>query len=128
MPDQDGGGKTSVKEVFSMADCETLLTDWVDIPSYGMAFRFQFIRQSNNQIHIYILSQPPYAYGQATGGHDTHRYGLPDRPYICYDPMPTNMSDAKIIALEWAKRTAYYIRNGKWFQKGELSGSRRNLI
>ena len=104
-----------------MSDRETLLIDWVDIPEYGMSFKFKFVRQSNGDIHIYILSQPQYRSGQKTGGHDTHRYGLPNNPYICYDPMPRNMNDARMISIEWAKRTAYYIRNNKWFQKGELS-------
>jgi len=105
-----------------MSDRETLLIDWVDVPSYGMSLKLKFVKQSNGDIHIYILSQPPYQRGQATDGHSTHRYGLSDdNPFICYDPMPRNMKDAKVIAREWAVRTAYYIRHGKWFQKGELS-------
>lgn len=79
-----------------------------------MSFKFKFALQGNGIIHIYILSQPSYRSGQKTDGHTTHRYGLSSgRPYICYEPMPRNMSDAKAIALEWAKRTGYYIRSGK---------------
>jgi hypothetical protein len=94
---------------------QTLLVDWVDIPQYGMEFKFKFIEQSDGVINIYILNQPSYRSGQSTGGHSTHRYGLPDNPYICYEPNPRNLSDAKVVASEWARRTAYYIRNGKWF-------------
>ncbi|MDF7824363.1 hypothetical protein P4B35_10100 [Pontiellaceae bacterium B12227] len=108
-----------------MADKETLRLVKYDIfnEEYGdMSFHFRFVRQDDDDIRIYILDQPSYAPGQKTGGHSTHRYGLGSgKPYICYEPMPQNMEDAEIIAEEWAKRTAYYIKNKKWFQKGELS-------
>lgn len=105
-----------------MAGRETLLEDWFDVWSYDMSFFFKFVRQSSGEIRTYILHQPPYRPGQATDAHTTHRYGLSaGKPYICYEPMPRNMDDAKVIAREWAKRTAYYIKYDKWFQKGELS-------
>ncbi len=88
---------------------------------YAMSFRLRFMLQTNRAIRIDILSQPPYKRHQAQGGHATHRYGLPDHPYICYEPMPTNLRDAKIIAAEWANRTAYYIKTGRWLKEGEWS-------
>ena len=99
-----------------MGDLRRLSKDSYDISSYGMTFTFEYVQQDNGTIHIYILRQPSYKPGQETGGHETHRYGLGDgRPYICFDPMPRSLSSAKAISAEWAKRTAYYIRYGKWF-------------
>lgn len=104
-----------------MADKRVLLEDWVDVSEYNMSFKFNFVEQTDGTIFIYILSQPSYKSGQDTSGHATHRYGLSSGIlYICYDPQPRNLQDAKVIALEWAKRTSYYIKFGKWFNKGEL--------
>lgn len=98
-----------------MADRRTLYKDHVDIGGgYNHTYQFEFIEQDDGTIHIYILRQPSYQSGQDTGGHNTHRYGVGSRPYICYDPMPRTLSDAKNIALEWAKRTSYYIRHNAW--------------
>ncbi|WP_319470093.1 hypothetical protein [uncultured Pseudodesulfovibrio sp.] len=101
-----------------MPDLKRLHKDSYDIPSYGMSFTFDYVKQDNGTIHIYILRQPAYKPGQAIGGHETHRYGLgEERPYICYDPMPRSLSSAKAISAEWARRTAYYIRYGRWLNK-----------
>ena len=102
-----------------MSDVETLLEDYVDVPAYHMSFKFKFVKQSSGEVYVYILQQPSYRADQPQSGHATHRYGVGDRPYICYDPQPRDLATAKTIAQEWAIRTAYYIRHGKWFNKGE---------
>jgi hypothetical protein len=96
-----------------------------DIKSSGysnMSFKFKYVEMDNGDINIYILDQPAYRAGQDTDGHTTHRYGIgsSEGPYICYEPMPRNSSDAKIISEEWAMRTAYYIKFGKWYNKGDM--------
>ena len=100
-----------------MSDKHSLGVVYYDITSggYNMAFKFEFIEQTNGTIHIYILKQPDYASGQATDDHSTHRHGLgSNRPHICYAPKPTDISNAIKIAEGWAQRTAYYIKHKEW--------------
>ena len=92
---------------------------WYDVTPDGRrvySFHFRFMEQFGGAIHIEILSQPPYPAGRASDGHATHRYGLgtPGHPYICYDPMPRSLRDAKEIAAGWARRTVNYQQFGRW--------------
>jgi len=92
---------------------------WYDVTperSRVYSFHFRLMEQPAGTIHIEILSQPPYPNGRAADGHSTHRYGLGTSgyPFICFDPMPTNVSAAKAIAAGWASRTVLYQRNGWW--------------
>lgn len=65
-----------------------------------------------NEVRIYITNQPSYE-GRDSGAHETHRYGISSgRPYICFEPPPTNLKDAINIAKEWAERTERYIDYG----------------
>ncbi len=77
-------------------------------------FRWSFEQQANGTVRAYILAQPDYE-GRDEDGHSTHRYGLGERPYICYDPMPDNLQDAINIAKVWAEKTEAYIRWGETF-------------
>jgi hypothetical protein len=77
-------------------------------------FRWSFEEQSNGEVRAYILNQPDY-HGRAEDGHSTHRYGLSDRPYICYDPMPEDLQDAIEVAKVWADKTEHYIETGTEF-------------
>jgi hypothetical protein len=93
---------------------KVLLIDRFDINSYNMYFTFEFTQMKNGEIRVYIKGAPGYG-NQPTSGHETHRYfDKLNRPYICFDPAPKNLLDAKIIAHQWAIRTAYYIRYGEW--------------
>jgi hypothetical protein len=78
-------------------------------------FRWLFEEQSDDEVRIYILHQPPYR-GRDEGAHETHRYGLGSgRPYICYEPPPDNLTDAIEVAKAWAERTEEYIEWGTPF-------------
>jgi hypothetical protein len=80
------------------------------------SFHFRLMQQPDGSIHIEILSQPPYPAGRASDAHSTHRYGLGSGgyAYVCYDPMPRTVRDAKEIASGWARRTVHYQRAGRW--------------
>lgn len=99
-----------------MVDDHSYGTGYVDVEGddYYMEFKFEFVKQTDGTIRTYIINQPDYASGQNTDGHSTHRYGINDRPYICFEPDPTHLEDAKEIAREWARRTAHYIKHNEW--------------
>lgn len=93
---------------------ETLSTDLYDVGGgYGMTFVFKYIRQSNGDIHIHIIDQPPYRPGQKAGSQAAYLRGLPNNPYIFHEPMPRTKDEARKIAAKWARCTAYCIRHGK---------------
>ena len=79
----------------------------------GVYFRFRFVRQSNGEVLIYILSAPSYG-SRPNDGHSTHRYydSHSDLYYICYEPMPLYVDDAINVAKAWAERTVDYIIYG----------------
>jgi len=77
-------------------------------------FRFSYEDQYDGEVRIYILSQPSYR-GRPSDCHSTHRYGVSSRPYICYEPAPTNQSDAIKISKAWAENTEKYIEYGRSF-------------
>jgi hypothetical protein len=79
-------------------------------------FAFTFTtRPFSNQVRIYITDMPAYG-SRDTDGHSTHRFRDPNgAPYVCYDPMPTNLTDAFQIAKVWAESTWNYIRTGQRF-------------
>jgi hypothetical protein len=76
-------------------------------------FKFSFVRRQNGTIRPYITRQPSYGY-RSRDGHSTHRHGVNSRPYVCYDPMPRNLSDAVNIAKNWSEHTEKYINTGRW--------------
>lgn len=94
---------------------------------YNMTFLFEFVQQDNGDVLIYILEQPDYRPDQDQSSHGTHRYGVgTSRPYICFEPNPKNLQDAKNVAAEWAKRTAFYIRHNTWPNVGSSITRKRN--
>jgi hypothetical protein len=111
---------TTVHNNIKEGDVATLLCSfWYDVApdrARVYSFHFRLMRQSDGTIHIEILSQPPYPAGRLSDGHSTHRYGLGSGgyAYICYDPMPRTVGDAKDIAAGWARRTVLYQRTGRW--------------
>ena len=89
---------------------------WYDVyTSPPMSFHFTLERYSSDEVRIYIDRQPDYPAFLCTDGHKTHRYGLGSgRPYVCYDPPPDKVTDARSIAESWARHTARYIQSGIW--------------
>ncbi len=79
-------------------------------------FEFRFSsRPFSREIRVYIGQMPSYR-DRDTDGHTTHRYrDVNNAPYICYDPMPTNRTDAFNIAKAWAENTWRYIQTGASF-------------
>jgi hypothetical protein len=101
------------------SDMTFLGSFWYDVAperARVYSFHFRLMQQPDGSIHIEILSQPPYPAGRSSDGHSTHRYGLGSGgyAYICYDPMPRTVRDAKEIAAAWARRTVHYQRTGRW--------------
>jgi len=87
---------------------------WYDVYGAG-SFHFTIMKQSDGEYRIYIDQQPPYPSGRATGGHETHRYGLGSgSPFICYEPPPRTLKDARTVAESWARHTVRYMRTGRW--------------
>jgi hypothetical protein len=91
---------------------------WFDVQPNGTriySFHFRLVEQTDGEVRIYILSQPPYPSGRSDDGHSTHRYGLGERrPFVCYDPRPLSALDAKAIAGAWARHTVFYQKTGRW--------------
>jgi hypothetical protein len=79
--------------------------------SNGNYYEFSFEQQSDGSIRIYIDYQPSYGY-RSSDSHITHRNKDGNRYYICVLDQPRTVSEAKVIAEEWAKRTDRYIRSG----------------
>ena len=79
-------------------------------------FAFTFTtRPFSDEVRIYINSMPSYG-RRDSDGHSTHRYRDPNgAAYVCYDPPPTNMTDAFKIAKAWAEKTWRYIQFGERF-------------
>jgi len=87
---------------------------WYDVYGAG-SFHFTIRRQADGEYRIYIDKQPSYPSSRSTSGHSTHRYGLDSRfPYICYEPPPRNLSDARTVAESWARHTVRYMWTGNW--------------
>ena len=81
----------------------------------GVDFKFRFAwRPSENSWRIYILDQPPYG-SRSAGAVETHRLGLPRRPYVCWTGAIEDFDDARYIASVWANATMTYIRTGASF-------------
>jgi len=79
-------------------------------------FEFNFsTRPFTEEVRIYIGNMPSYG-SRDTDGHSTHRFRDPNgAPYICYDPAPTNLTDAFKIAKAWAEKTWRYIKTDQRF-------------
>jgi hypothetical protein len=78
----------------------------------GVDFKFRFVwMQNTNTWRIYILQGPSYN-GRPTNDVKTHRLGLPNNPYICWDAPIPDYEDARWIASVWANSTMIYIRTG----------------
>lgn len=79
-------------------------------------FGFTFsTRPFTREVRIYIDQTPSYGH-RATDGHSTHRFhDARGYPYVCFDPMPTDMTTAYNVAKAWAERTWRYIQTGERF-------------
>lgn len=79
-------------------------------------FHFTFTtRPFSREVRIYVDHTPPYG-SRSTGLHDTHRYrDVNGAHYVCFDPMPSDMTTAYQVAKLWAERTWQYIQTGQSF-------------
>lgn len=78
------------------------------------AFRFKFEVKHAGGIRIYVLEQPPYL-GRSEESIPTHRIFANGRSFICFDPLPTTIENARKVARAWAELTLRYIRTGERF-------------
>ena len=79
--------------------------------SNGEDFVFDFEFEPTRGWRVYIASQPGYG-PRSRGGHETHRYGIGSRPYICWDSTIRSAEDARQVAAMWAEATLRYISSG----------------
>ena len=87
---------------------------WYDVYGEG-SFHFTVMYQPDGEYRIYIDEQPGYPGNRKVDGHATHRYGLDSGvPFICYEPPPRTLKDARTIAESWSRHTIRYIRTGNW--------------
>ena len=84
--------------------------------SYGNTYEFSFERQSDGTVRAYIDRQPSYGSRDADP-HKIHRNQDGNRYYVCVQTQPRTVSEAKVIAEEWAKRTDRYTRSGVSFDE-----------
>jgi len=94
--------------------------------SYGNTYEFSFERQSDGTVRAYIESQPSYGY-RDTDPQKIHRNQDGSRHYVCVlEPIPRTISEAKVIAEEWARRNDRYIRSGVSFDAPGRSPAENN--
>ena len=79
--------------------------------SNGEDFAFDFEFDRARGWRVYITSQPDYG-PRSRGAHETHRYGIGNRPYICWDTQIPTAGAARQIAAMWAEATLNYISTG----------------
>jgi hypothetical protein len=80
----------------------------------GDQYRFNLVDEGG-QYRIDILDQPSYG-SRAADGHSTHRLRRADgTQYVCIKQgyEPRDKSAAAGLAIDWARRTSRYIRNGR---------------
>lgn len=76
-------------------------------------FTFDFVQISNREWRAYIVDQPPYG-NRPQGAHDSHRLHDARGQYVCWDPAPRSLDEAKGAARAWADATQVYIRTGRF--------------
>jgi hypothetical protein len=76
------------------------------------AFTFSWI-ETERSWRVYIDVQPSYGL-RSKGAVETHRLGLPSRPYICWTTSLRSYEDARAVAALWADSTQHYIATGQF--------------
>src|SRR5947209_7657374 len=92
--------------------------------SAGNTYEFSFECQSDGSVRAYIVRQPSYG-SRDTDPHKIHRNKDGERYYVCCQPQPRSVSEAKTRAEQWAQRTDRYIRSGVSFDTPGSSSPRR---
>lgn len=113
-----------------MANQNVLLENYYDVQGTNpMSFKFRYVKQSNGDIYIYILEQPAYRANQEQSSQATYRnYSSGNPPFIEFYPYPKNINHAMVVAAEWAKRTAHYIKTNKFYSDEESSQATKQLV
>lgn len=81
-------------------------------PVEPLAIKFTY-EQVGHEWRVYIDSAIDYR-GRATSAVETHRLGLPQRPYVCWSTPIRTYDDAKTISANWAEGTLNYIATGNF--------------
>lgn len=74
-------------------------------------FVFDFELLPRDGWRIYIKWQPDYR-DRLASADATHRLGMRERPYICWDAPIRSLGDAYRIAALWSESTLVYISTG----------------
>lgn len=74
-------------------------------------FCFDFVQAPRGEWRIYIQQQPRYN-GRPEGAFETHRLSDARGHYICWEPAPRTLDQAKGVARAWADATHEYIQSG----------------
>jgi hypothetical protein len=80
-------------------------------PGSDNIYKFQIIRQSDQNYRIYIIQTPGYL-GRDESLQITHRYRNQDRFYICWTHPIEDSKGAEAISKLWANGTQVYRNTG----------------
>ena len=94
---------------------------------YGNTYEFSFEKQSDGSIRPYIDRQPSYG-SRDTDPHKIHRNKDGNRHYVCWEPPPRTLHEAKAVAEQWARRTDRYIRSGVPIERPGSSPARAMVV
>jgi hypothetical protein len=79
----------------------------------AVTFRFDFVQMPDTSWRIYIKDQPGYN-GRPDGSHASHRLSDERGRFICWEPAPRSLDEAKGVARAWADATHDYIQTGQF--------------